>query len=242
LANIVEEGNYTRAAAIVQDTPYGIGLGEAFFDALDAYNITHMDAVVTYDRAKKDYLTELGQIKTWGPDVVLLVSYCDDGIIVFKQASALEMGIDNGIAWLGCDGNYGSGMFKDATAADFMVNSLVAGTASGGGPSPEGNQPYDKFDEAYNAQYGEPPEIYCDTMYDGVKLIAAAIEEAGIYDNEAIRDALAEVGQNYHGVTGVLSWDEHGNRLSGTFGVWKVRKTAEGEYENYRVRSVPAGE
>jgi branched-chain amino acid transport system substrate-binding protein len=237
----VKDGNYTRAAAIVQDTPYGIGLGEAFFDALDAYGIEHMDAVVTYDRAKKDYLTELGQIKAWGPDVVFLVSYCDDGTIVFKQASDLGMGIENGVAWLGCDGNYGSGMFKDTTAADFMANSLVAGTRSVG-PSPEEYSPYKEFIDAYSAQYGEPPEIYCDTMYDCVKLIAAAIEKAGVYDNVAIRDALVEVGQNYEGATGVLTWDEHGNRLSGTFEVWKVRKTAEGKYENYRVELVPVGE
>jgi ABC-type branched-subunit amino acid transport system substrate-binding protein len=238
LAGIAHDNNYTRAAAIVQDTPYGVGLGEAFFDALDEYNITHMDDVVTYDRATKDYLTQLEQIKTWGPDVVLLVSYCDDGIIVFKQASELGMGLDNGIAWLGCDGNYGSGMFEDPVCAEFMANSLVAGTSSAG-PSPEEYAPYGDFIEAYNATYGEAPEVYCDHMYDCVKLIAAAVEKAGIYDSEAIRDALMEVGQDYQGAAGVLSWDEGGNRISGTFEIWKVRKTAAGKYENYRVELVP---
>jgi len=238
LAKIAHDNGYTRAAAIVQDTPYGIGLGEAFFDALDEYGITHMDNVVTYDRATKDYLTQLEQIKTWGPDVVLLVSYCDDGIVVFKQASQQEMGLDNGIAWLGCDGNYGSGMFEDPTCAEFMANSVVAGTRSVG-PSPEEYAPYGDFIDAYTAEYGEAPEIYCDHMYDCVNLIAAAIEEAGIYDNEAIRDAMVEVGQGYEGATGVLSWDEHGNRLSGTFEIWKVRETTPGEYENYRVELVP---
>jgi branched-chain amino acid transport system substrate-binding protein len=132
-------------------------------------------------------------------------------------------------------------MFKDTTAADFMVNSLVAGTRSVG-PSPEEYQPYKEFIDSYTATYGEAPEIYCDHMYDCVKLIAAAIEEAGIYDNEAIRDALTEVGQNYEGATGVLSWDEHGNRVSGTFEIWKVRQTAEGGYEDYRVELFPVGE
>ena len=240
LAKIVKEKGYTKAAAIVQDTPYGIGLGEAFFDALDEYGIEHMDAVVTYDRAKKDYLTELGQIKTWGPDVVFLVSYCDDGIIVFKQASELEMGIENGIAWLGCDGNYGSGMFKDPACAEFMASSLVAGTRSVG-PSPEEYPSYKEFCDTYTATYGEPPEIYCDHMYDCVKLIAAAIEKAGVYDNVAIKDALIEVGHDYEGATGILTWDKFGNRVSGTFEVWKVRKTAEGKYEDYRVKLVPVG-
>jgi len=238
LAKIAHDNNYTRAAAIVQDTPYGIGLGEAFFEALDEYNITHMDNVVTYDRATKDYLTQLEQIKSWGPDVVLLVSYCDDGIIVFKQASEQGMGLDNGIAWLGCDGNYGSGMFEDPTCAAFMANSLVAGTSSAG-PSPEEYAPYANFIAAYTAAYNASPEVYCDHMYDCVKLIAAAVEKAGIYDGKSIRDALMEVGQNYQGATGVISWDEGGNRLSGTFEIWKVRETAPGKYENYRVGLVP---
>jgi len=240
LAKIAKEGNYTKAAAIVQDTPYGIGLGEAFFDALDEYGIEHMDAVVIYDRARKDYLTELGQIKAWGPDLVLVVSYCDDGIIVFKQASELEMDLEHGIAWLGCDGNYGSGMFKDLTCANFMANSLVAGTRSVG-PSPVEYPPYKEFCDAYSATYGEAPEIYCDHTYDCVKLIAKAIEKAGVYDNVAIRDALVEVGHDYEGATGILTWDEFGNRTSGTFEAWKVRKTAEGEYENYRVKLIPMG-
>jgi ABC-type branched-subunit amino acid transport system substrate-binding protein len=234
LAKISHDNGYTRAAAIVQDTPYGIGLGEAFFDALDEYNITHMDNVVTYDRATKDYLTQLEQIKSWGPDVVLLVSYCDDGIIVFKQASQQGMGLDNGIAWLGCDGNHGSGMFEDPTCAAFMANSLVAGTRSVG-PSPEEYEPYAAFVEAYTSEYGEAPEVYCDHMYDCVKLIAAAIEKAGVYDAEAIRAALVEVGQGFEGATGVLSWDEYGNRLSGNFEIWGVRETTPGEYENYRL-------
>jgi len=76
-------------------------------------------------------------------------------------------------------------------------------------------------------------------MYDCVKLIAAAVEEAGIYDGKAIRDALIDVGQDYEGATGVISWDEAGNRLSGTFEIWKVRETAPGKYENYRVGLVP---
>ena len=240
LAKVVKEEGYTKAAAIVQDTPYGVGLGEAFFDALDKNGIEHMDAVVTYDRAKKDYLTELGQIKGWGPDVVLLVSYCDDGIIVLKQASELGMGIENGVVWLGCDGNYGSGLFKDPACAEFMVNSLAAGTRSVG-PSPEEYSPYKHFIDAYTDKYGEAPEIYCDHMYDCVKLIAAAIEKAGVYDNVAIRDALSEVGHDYQGATGVLTWDESGNRVSGTFEVWKVRETTAGKYENYRVNLVPMG-
>jgi len=240
LAQIVKDEGYTRAAAIVQDTPYGVGLGEAFGEEVEALKDGGWEGefvgMVTYDRAKKDYRTELDQIKAWNPDVVLLVSYCEDGVVVLKQASEKEMGIDNGIAWLGCDGNYGSGMFKDATAAKFMADSLVAGTRTAGF---EGAA-YEEFVAAYTADFGEAPEIYCDATYDSANLIVKAIVEAGVYDGEAIKDAMKVVGQDYDGASGTFSFDENNNRDSGAFEVWEVveDETAELGYKFVTLRMV----
>jgi branched-chain amino acid transport system substrate-binding protein len=240
LAQIVKDEGYTKAAAIVQDSPYGVGLGEAFGEEVEALKDGGWEGefvgMVTYDPAKKDYRTELDQIKAWNPDVVLLVSYCEDGVVVLKQASEKEMGIENGIAWLGCDGNYGSGMFKDATAAKFMADSFVAGTRTAGFEGTE----YEDFVAAYTADFGEAPEIYCDATYDSAKLIVKAIEQAGVYDSEAIKDAMKIVGQDYHGASGTFSFDENNNRDSGAFEVWEVveDETAELGYKFVRVKIV----
>ena len=231
LAGITMEEGYTRLASIVQDNLYGKGVEEALIEGLQEAGWQGEHVVsIHYDEAKKDYRTELQQIKGSNPDAVLIVSYCDDGIIVFKQA--LEMGLDN-IAWLGCDGNYGSGLFKEPKSAEFMEKAIVAGTRTVGSGSA-----YEQFVAKYTEKFGEAPEIYCDTTYDAVWTAVKAIEKAGVYDGEAIRAALT--GLEFEGVTGPIAFDEVGDRTSGTFEIWEVVKDAATEtgYKNARIKVV----
>ena len=231
LADVVMDKGYTRFASIVLDNLYGKGVEKALVEGLQERGWQgELLARVTYDEATKDYRTELGQIKAGNPDVVLIVSYCDDGIIVFKQA--LEMGLDS-IAWLGCDGNYGSGLFKEPKSAEFMEKAIVAGTRTVGFGST-----YEQFVVAYTEKFGEAPEIYCDTTYDAVWTAAKAIEAAGVYDGEKIRAALATL--NVEGASGPISFDEIGDRASGAFELWEVVKdaTTETGYKNAQIKLV----
>ena len=231
LSDVIMEKGYTRVASIVLDNLYGKGVETALVEGLEEGGWTgEVVASVHYDEASKDYRTELGQIKDNNPDAVLIVSYCDDGIIIFKQA--LEMGLDS-IAWLGCDGNYGSGLFKEPKSAEFMEKAIAAGTRTvGSGAS------YDQFVAAYTAKFGEAPEIYCDTTYDAVWSAAQAIEKAGAYDGEAIRVALTKL--EFEGASGPISFDAKGDRASGTFELWKVVKdpTTETGYKNVQIKLV----
>ena len=231
LASIAMEEGYTRLASIVLDNLYGKGVEEALIEGLQEAGWEGEHVVsIHYAEAKKDYRTELQQIKGSNPDAVLIVSYCDDGIIVFKQA--LEMGLDN-IAWLGCDGNYGSGLFKEPKSAEFMEKAIVAGTRTVGSGSV-----YEQFVAKYTEKFGEAPEIYCDTTYDAVWTAVKAIEKAGVYDGEAIRAALAKL--EFEGVTGPIAFDEVGDRTSGTFEIWEVVKdpATETGYKNARIKVV----
>lgn len=234
LADVVIEKGYTRLASIVLDNLYGKGVETALIEGLQEKGWQgEVVATVHYDEAKKDYRTELGQIKDSNPDVVLIVSYADDGIIVFKQA--LEMGLDD-IAWLGCDGNYGSGLFKEPKSAEFMEKAIVAGTRTVGSGAK-----YEQFVANYTSKFGEAPEIYCDTTYDAVWAVAKAIETAGVYDGTAIRAALADL--SFEGATGPISFNEKGDRASGTFELWEVVKdaTTDTGYKNVQIKLVTMG-
>ena len=231
LADVVMDAGYTRLATIVLDNTYGISLETAIVDGLEdkGWQGEHV-ASVHYDIAKKDYLTELQVIADSNPDVVLAATYSDDGIIVFKQA--LELGLDN-IAWLGCDGNYGTGLFADANSAEFMEKAIVAGTrAVGFGTA------YDNFLANYTEKFGEAPTFYCDTTYDAVWAAAKAIEAAGVYDGEAIKDALVDL--EFDGATGPISFNELGDRTSGVFELWEVVEdpTAPTGYRNETIEVV----
>ena len=231
LADIVMDKGYTKLATIVLDNTYGKGLETGIVEGLEAAGWQGEQVVsIHYAEGAKDYRTELQQIADSNPDVVLAVTYCDDGIIVFKQA--LEMDLDE-IAWLGCDGNYGSGLFEVPSSAEFMEKAIVAGTRTVG----TGTM-CDHFNTAYEAKYGEAPEVYCDTVYDAVWAAAKAIEAAGVYDGEAIRVALT--GLEFTGATGPISYNELGDRTAGDFEVWQVVEdaTTETGYKNERIEVV----
>jgi ABC-type branched-subunit amino acid transport system substrate-binding protein len=234
LADVVLEKGFTRLATMVQDNPYGVGLEKALVDALKAKGWQGKQVVsIHFDPAKKDYRTELDTIKGNSPDVVLAVTYAEDGIIVFKQA--LEMGLDK-IAWLGCDGNYGDGMFAEPKSAEFMQKAIIAGTRAAG---PSGAT-YNKFAAAYKADTAKDPSVYCDTVYDAVKMIATAIGKAGTYDGAAVKRELLKLGKNYDGASGTITFDEKGDRVSGTFEIWKVVKDASTTtgYKNVQIKVV----
>ena len=217
IADIIMDKGYTSLATIVMDNTYGIGLAADAVRGLEAadYQFEH-EVAIEYDIAKKDYRTELGQIKDSNPDVVLAVTYATDGIMVFKQA--LEMGLDD-IAWLGCDGNYGSGLFAEASSAEFMEKAIVGGTRTVGSGTA-----YEQFVSEYTDEFGYAPETYCDTTYDAVWAAAKAIEAADAYDGEAIRAALVEL--EFDGASGPLAFNELGDRTAGAFEIWGVVKDA----------------
>jgi branched-chain amino acid transport system substrate-binding protein len=231
LADVVMDEGYTRLATIVLDNTYGIGLEAGLVEGLEAagWEGEHVQSI-HYDIAKKDYRSELEVISASNPDVVLAVTYASDGIIIFKQA--LDMGLDE-IAWLGCDGNYGSGLFAEPSSAEFMEKAIVAGTRTvGSGPA------YEQFVPAYTAEFGRPPETYCDTTYDAVYAAAKAIEAAGVYDGEAIRAALVDLV--FEAATGPISFNELGDRTAGTFEIWEVVEdpTTETGYANAEIEVV----
>jgi len=231
LADIIADEGYTKLATIVLDNTYGKGLETAILERLDEVGWQGEHVIsIHYDEGTKDYRTELQQIKDSDPDVVFACTYCDDGVVVFKQA--LDIGLDE-IAWLGCDGNYGSGLFADPKSAEFMEKAFVAATRTVGAGSK-----YDEFSAAYELAYGEAPQVYCDTMYDAVWSAANGIEAAGVYDGEAIRVALTEL--EFEGATGPISFNELGDRTSGLFEIWEVVEdpTTETGYVNAAIEVV----
>jgi ABC-type branched-subunit amino acid transport system substrate-binding protein len=231
LAEEVLKKGYSKVASIVLDNTYGKGMEEALFGHLEEEGWTGEHVVsIHYAEGVKDYRSELQKIKDAEADAVLCVSYCDDGIIIFKQA--LDLGLDN-IAWMGCDGNYGSGLFKDPKSAEFMEKAFAFGTRTVGAGAQN-----DHFIAAYTADYGEAPEVYCDTMYDAVWAAAKAIAAAGKYDGDAIRVALTKL--KFDGATGPIAFNDIGDRTAGAFELWNVVKdpSTETGYKNSQMEIV----
>lgn len=66
----------------------------------------------------------------------------------------------------------------------------------------------DSFDQKFRTKSGCIPDFAARQTYDSVRLLALAIERAGL-DRERIRDVLRELVP-WQGITGVVDWDQFG--------------------------------
>ena len=71
---------------------------------------------------------------------------------------------------------------------------------------------YIKFIEDFKEKYGDAPETYAAHAFDGMNMLIAAIDQAGL-NRALIRDALAEM-KTFPGVTGQKEFDMIYNNVS----------------------------
>jgi branched-chain amino acid transport system substrate-binding protein len=162
------------------------------------------------------YFAELNALKNSNPDCVLQAGSYSDSAVIYQQA--LQLGLDN-IPWVSSDGVYEMPLDQNLQAAKFMQKA-VTGTV----PVPDlQSAAYKNFASAYKDAYGFTPTIFCDTSFDGVNLIAAALKKANSYNGSAIRDGLAAVGVDFPGTSGTITFDQSGERIAGNYGIWKVQ-------------------
>jgi branched-chain amino acid transport system substrate-binding protein len=77
------------------------------------------------------------------------------------------------------------------------------------------------FAAAYQARYGELYSIYTAEAYDAANILIAACVRAARLDRTTV---LAEVRQthNFAGASGLISFDQHGDRLDPEIGIYRV--------------------
>ena len=220
LAGIAIDEGYDTAAILVMDNAYGIGIELVVTDILEDAGKAIVETI-RYNPGAGTYLTELAVILAHDPDVIIQVGYHTDSALIFEEAAALGL---NTTPWLVAEGVYGLDTDVYPAAAAFMAEAPLLGCTL----SPDPDLPeYVAFVNAYEARWGEPPSVYCDTAYDAVRLIALAIENAGSYNGTAIKDSLYVVGINYSGASGNITWDANGDRVSATYGIWELQYDGE---------------
>ena len=233
IAQTIIDGGFKKAAILVMDNPYGVGIEQIVTQKLQAAGVEIVKDI-RYDATKMDYLTELGEIKDANPDVIMHCGYEDDGAVVYAQADSLGLST---IPWVVTEGVYGLDTEKHPDAAAFMVKGNFRGTRMAADPT---SPAYQAFLAAYQARWGVSPGVYCDTVYDAVKLIAKAIDKAGAYNGTAIKDALYQVGVNYVGASGTVTFDTTGDRIHGTYAIWKLQyNEGTGKYEYVDLQYIP---
>jgi ABC-type branched-subunit amino acid transport system substrate-binding protein len=194
-ADIASERGYERAATMVMNNPYGIGLEEVFKREFDGEIVEE----VKYELGKADYRGELEVIKAADPDVIVLVAYPEDGSIILKQSN--ELGMEK--PWIAAEGIADRVMLEYGPAVIEEMERMLLTHPSKEGPA------YDHFLDVYHQLYpDEDPHIYASYYYDAVHMAAMAAAYGD--DGEGVRDALPLIGHHYMGASGDKIFDEYG--------------------------------
>jgi branched-chain amino acid transport system substrate-binding protein len=178
---------------------YSVGLKDAFIATYTAAGKSADE--LTFSSDTVDFSSYISAIEELGYDAVFVPTYTDTVGPILTQAK--NQGLD--VPFLGGDG-------WDSIEADY------ADVAEG---MYFGNH-YTKSDESelvqtfvadYTAKFGEAPTALAALAYDAVKVMAAAMEDAGTTDYAEVVDALGAI-TFADGVTGSISFDETGNAVN----------------------------
>lgn len=233
-AELAIELGYRNVSIIYVNNPYGQGLYEQFRASFEAKGGRVIGAAA-YDEGNSSYRGELEAATRGGnPDAMVVIGYVQQGgTTVMRQA--IEGGYTQ--RFLLTDG------LKSLEIVEALGAAVLEGTY-GTAPSTTSS---DHFQEAYERQFGSPPpQPYMAEAYDGIFLLAMAIEKAQSTDGLAIRDALKNLldpngvevraGEwakakeaiaagnkiRYIGASGYFTFDANGDRTNGVVEVWKI--------------------
>jgi ABC-type branched-subunit amino acid transport system substrate-binding protein len=242
LAQLARNLGYKKVAIIYVNNAYGKGLADVFARhfAGDGHEVV---ASVPYEEGKPSYRGEVEQLLRAQPDAINLIGYPVDGNKMIIEA--LEMGYEG--EFLFPDGMKGEGVTPGpACPAEADCTEQFLNGAFGTAPGALEVAARADFEADYEAAFGPSGIPFRAEAYDAVVLIALAIQAAGEASGPSIQAKLREVanppgqeftygqlaealaavaaGQdiNWQGVSGPVTWDEHGDVITGAIEIWTV--------------------
>ncbi len=174
-----------RVAVVHRDDPYGEGIADAF--AAEAC------AELECTRFTVD---EVASVADVDPELVVLVTFLDDGVTVLDQLAPL-----GDVPILVAEG------LRREQVIDRVVDPGVLRRVIGVGSAPPSGPAHDTFAAAHQRRFGEPPAVFAAHAYDAYIVLARALDQ--LDDRADIAAALRAVDHD-DGVSGPLDFDETG--------------------------------
>ena len=207
-ANYFAGKSKAKIALLYVKNDWGSGLRDALKSALATTGGT-LVAEESFDPKSKDLRSQLIKIKAATPDAVYFVSYTDAAITGLKQAK--ELGIT--AQFLGAD-----------AWDDTKIWSSLGSVGEGAMYTLVGTNSSAEFKQKMEAKIGAPDLIYCSNYaYDGLKILAQAIEKAGVTTGEEVKNALYKT--NYTGgvSSATIKFDKNGDPASANYAIKVVK-------------------
>ena len=242
-AQLARNLGYKKVAIIYVNNAYGKGLATVFQENFE--DAEHqVVAAIPYEENKPSYRGEVEQALAGEPDAINLIGYPVDGNKMIVEA--LEAGYEGDFIFP--DGMKGEGVTPGPACPEgASCEERYLEGSFGTAPGALKVAARAAFEEDYVAAFGPTGIPFRGEAYDAVVLIALAIQAAGEASGSAIQAKLREVanppGQeftygelavalaaiaagkdiNWQGVSGPVTWDEHGDVTTGAIEIWAVK-------------------
>lgn len=186
---------------------YSQGIYEKFAQEAEKRNIEIVAQEAFTKDSATDFTVQIQKIKDSGAELVFLPIYYQEAALILTQAE--KAGLET--LFFGCDGLDGliDQLGDNAALADgVMLLTPFAADST--------DEKTVEFVKQYNAKYNETPNQFAADGYDGVYIIKAALEDAGISDAnidvselcEALKASMLKI--TVDGVTGLMQWSADG--------------------------------
>lgn len=218
-----DELNAKTAVTIYEnDDSYSIDLVDAFDAAFKNIGgeVVHSGSYSAADTSFTDLLTA---VHSKNPDVIFCPGSQPEVPMLISEARQLGIKATflGGSAW--DDRERFLSILEDSSALDdsyYPTNFSVATQ----------DENVQEFVQDYMALYDTPPDGIAASGYDAMRLLARAIETAGLLDPVAVRDAFATV-KDYKGATSISHYDENRHPVKSL----AIQTIKNGEVEHYKV-------
>jgi branched-chain amino acid transport system substrate-binding protein len=151
----------------------------------------------TYQKGAPDYRSTLSKIKAANPDLVFMVSYVADAILIMRQSR--EVGLSPQ-AFLGGGAGYETAQFeseRDISSSVFSVTQWTPGMDWPGAAD---------FAQRYQAKFGKKPTYHAACTYASLMLLGDTAHKVK-GDREKLREALAT--QSWKGIVGDVKFENY---------------------------------
>jgi len=204
LANVVfKEHKLNRIGIIRTQSRYArIGV-EKFFD--QAKRMGHVPVLeVKFERGDRDFSEQLRMLQNAKVDAVVIWGEAPDAALILKQMRAMEMKQPVFGSSRLC---YSQLIESAGPAAEGLVTT-----------SPINPVRYDvkwlQFQKDYRGKFNEDPDAYAAYAFDGINLLVAAVQKAGL-NRGRVMDALRDrQGHDYEGAAGRAQFDYTLNNIA----------------------------
>ena len=203
---IVEHNLGTKVAVIYNNADvYSTGIRDTFVAEALA-NGLEIVSETTFTDETTDFTVQVADAQNAGAEIVFLPMYYTPASLILKVAADKDyhpifFGVD------GMDGILEVEGFDKSLAEGVMLLTPFVATAS--------DEKTVNFVAKYQEAYGEIPIQFAADAYDGIYILVAAAEKAGItgdMEPEEVCDLMiaAMLEISFDGLTGTMTWDETG--------------------------------